>query len=239
MTDPLDSFKLPSELSVLLSVADRVKVLATIREVHIRLAERDPKLEDNRRHGHHLWLVYDAIAEPLKNRDNFRNQLAPEFIPKVIQQIKRDLSWYPHGQEDLTYFLAPRILRWQHLVPVHEAQPSTDPLLSRAIKRRMAKAAIVESGDPKKNTTRLGRPGNQGRRDAIRNAIAKHGDQWRDHLDEICSELDREDVFLGRFQGRAIDLDGVSTKVSKWDDLDLAEGKQRQQIIDALRKYTD
>jgi hypothetical protein len=47
-------------------------------------------------------------------------------------------------------------------------------------------------------------------------------------------------VLLGDFQGREIDLgDGTSTKVGKWDDLDLAQGEQLNQIIDALRKYVD
>jgi hypothetical protein len=244
MTDPLDTFKLPSELSVLLSLADQAKVLATIREIHVRLTERDPELEDNRSRGHHLWFVYDAIAEPLKTRDNLRTQLASEFIPKMIQQIRRDLSWYPHGQEDLTYFLAPRILRWQHAVPVHETQPSTDLLQSRvshapSIKRGLAKTAIVESSGPEEATRRRGRRRNQRRRDAIHNAIAKHGNEWRDHLNDIFNELDREDVFLGKFQGKEIDLDGESMKAYKWEDLDLAQGKQRKQIIDVLRKYTD
>ena len=84
MTDPLDTFELPSELSALLSVADGARVLEVIRDVHVRLAERDPKLEDNRDRGHHLWLVYDVIAERLKKETNFRNNLAREFIPKMI-----------------------------------------------------------------------------------------------------------------------------------------------------------
>jgi hypothetical protein len=243
MTDPLDTFKLPSELSALLSLADQAKVLATIREIHVRLAERDPELEDNRGRAHHLWFVYDAIAEPLKTKDNFRKHLAPEFIPKMIRQIRRDLSWYPHGHEDLTYFLAPRILRWQHAVPVHETQPSTHPLQSRvsdapSIKRGLAKTAIEESNGPEEATRRRGRRRNQGRRDAIHNAIAKHGDEWRDHLNDIFNELDREEVFLGIFQGKEIDLGcGECVKKRKWDDLDIAQGKQRKQIIDVLRKY--
>jgi hypothetical protein len=244
MTDPLDTFQLPSELSALLSLADQAKVLATIREIHVRLAERDPELEDNRGHGHHLWFVYDAIAEPLKNKDNFRNHLAPEFIPKMIRQIRRGLSWYPHGHEDLTYFLAPRILRWQHAVPVHEIQPSSHPLQSRvshapSIKRGRAKTAIEESNGPEESTRRRGRRRNQGRRDAIHSAIAKHGDEWRDHLSDIFAELDGNDVPLGDFRGREIDLgDGQNAKVWKWTDLDFAQGDQLKQIVDTLRKYT-
>jgi hypothetical protein len=89
-------------------------------------------------------------------------------------------------------------------------------------------------------TRRRGRRPNPERRDAIRNAISKHGDQWRDHLDEIFKELDRQEVPLGDFQGTKIDLgDGHSVKVSKWEDLELAEGEQRRQIVDVIRKYMD
>jgi hypothetical protein len=78
------------------------------------------------------------------------------------------------------------------------------------------------------------------RRDALHNAITKHGDEWRDHLSDIFKELDSKDVSLGDFQSREIDLgDDQSAKVWKWDDLDLAQGEQRKQIIDALRKYAD
>jgi hypothetical protein len=217
-------------------------VLATIRQIHIRLAERDPELEDNRSRGHHLWLVYDAIAEPLKEKDNFRNYLAPVFIPKMIEQIRRDLSWYPHGQGDLMYFLSPRILRWQHAVPVHETQlslhPSQGHVSDAASIKRRAKTVIEKSNGPEEAIRRRGRHRNQGRRDAIRNAIAKHGREWRDHFSDIFRELDADDVPLGDFEGREIDLgDGQSTKVSKWDDLDYAQGEQRRQIIDVLRKY--
>jgi hypothetical protein len=87
---------------------------------------------------------------------------------------------------------------------------------------------------------RRGRRPNQDRREAIHNAIARHGDEWRDHLGDIFKELDGKEVPLGDFQAREIDLgDGESTKVSKWDDLDLACGEQRRQIIDVLRKYAD
>jgi len=56
-----------------------------------------------------------------------------------------------------------------------------------------------------KTPKRRGRPPNPERRDAIRNAINKHGDQWRDHLNEIFAELDGQEVLLGDFQaGRLI-----------------------------------
>jgi len=91
-----------------------------------------------------------------------------------------------------------------------------------------------------KTGKRRGRRANRERRDAIRSAINKHGDAWREHLGEIFTELDSQKVPLGDLQGMEIDLgDGQSCKASSWDDLDLAQGEQRRQIVDALRKYTD
>jgi hypothetical protein len=87
---------------------------------------------------------------------------------------------------------------------------------------------------------RRGRRPNPERREAIREALSKHGDQWRDHLHEIFSELDGAAVSLGDFQGVKISLgDGESQTATKWEDLDLAEGEDRARIIDALRKYLD
>jgi hypothetical protein len=87
---------------------------------------------------------------------------------------------------------------------------------------------------------RRGRRPNPERREAIRSAIDKHGDQWRDHLSDIFGDLDSQGVHLGDFLGIRIDLDdGQSTNVSKWDDLELAVGDQRRQVVDALRKYLD
>jgi hypothetical protein len=85
---------------------------------------------------------------------------------------------------------------------------------------------------------RRGRRPNPERRDAIREAISKHGDQWRDHLPEIFAELDGEAVSLGDFQAMRINLgDDESQIVTNWEDLDLAVGDQRARIIDTLRKY--
>jgi hypothetical protein len=93
---------------------------------------------------------------------------------------------------------------------------------------------------PVPGAKKRGRRSNPERRDAIRKAIEKHGEPWRDHLGEILTELDSQKVPLGYFQGREITLDdGETTKVWKWEDLDLAEGDQRRQILDALRKYLD
>ena len=67
-----------------------------------------------------------------------------------------------------------------------------------------------------KSTKKRGRRPNEKRRDAICKAISEHGDTWRDHLG-----------------------DGERIRASKWEDLDFAQGKQRTQIIDMLRKYAD
>lgn len=91
-----------------------------------------------------------------------------------------------------------------------------------------------------KSGKRRGRPPNIERRDAIRNAVKKQGEHWRDHLDEICKELDSQEVPLGGLQDTKIQLDdALSSKVSKWGDLELAVGEQRAQILDTLRKYAE
>lgn len=85
-----------------------------------------------------------------------------------------------------------------------------------------------------------GRRRDQKRWDAIQTAMSSHGDDWRNHLGEIFQKLDDEDIGMGDFYGKEIDLgDGQSMKASQWKDLDFADGEQRRQIIDALRKYID
>lgn len=89
-------------------------------------------------------------------------------------------------------------------------------------------------------TKRGGRRRNEKRRSAIHNEIAKRGDEWRNQLSGIFEELDRQEVDLGGFAGKKINLgDDQYQIVSKWEDLDLAVGKDRRQIIDALRWYVD
>ena len=100
--------------------------------------------------------------------------------------------------------------------------------------------ASVLPGEDRPAAKPRGRHGNQERRDAIRSAISKQGPRWREHLDRIFAELDRQEVSLGDFLSRQIDLgDGKTTKAASWSDLELAEGEQRRQIVDALRKYVD
>jgi len=91
-----------------------------------------------------------------------------------------------------------------------------------------------------KTGKRPGRRPDKERRDAIRSAIRAHGGHWREHLEDIFAELDRRKVPLGDFKILRMDLDdGQSAQVSTWADLGLAEGVQRRQIVDVLRKYTD
>jgi hypothetical protein len=91
-----------------------------------------------------------------------------------------------------------------------------------------------------KPSKRRGRRPNQERRNAIRSAIAAHGDKWRDHISEIFTDLDGQEVALGDFQSTKVDLGGGQrATVSNWADLDLVEGEQRRQLIDTLRKYLD
>jgi len=78
----------------------------------------------------------------------------------------------------------------------------------------------------------------QRRWDAIRSEMGKHGESWREHLSEILRELDANQVSLGNFHGMSIDLgEGEKCAAWKWGDLDLAQGQDRERIIDTLRKY--
>jgi hypothetical protein len=107
---------------------------------------------------------------------------------------------------------------------------------------RLETKAICEARSQKlpRAPQKLGRRPDEARKDAIRNAIRKQGDQWRDHLGDLLAELDRQKVTLNAFQNMEIDLgDGTSTTALKWDDLDFAEGDQRRRIVDSLRKYAE
>ena len=119
-------------------------------------------------------------------------------------------------------------------------EPLVPEPLPGAANRGEMRARENSSPQVLKTEKRRGRRPNQERRNAIRSAVSKHGDQWRDHLNEIFAELDSQEVPLGDFVSIRIDLeDGQSSRISKWDDLDLAQGEQRKQIIDSLRKYAD
>jgi hypothetical protein len=121
------------------------------------------------------------------------------------------------------------------------AIPSEAPSgISEQAARRQISAPENASRPVLKTGKRRGRRPNQERRDAIRTVIRAHGGQWRDHLNDIFTELDSQEVALGDFQTLKMDLgEGQSAPVSTWAALDLAVGEQRRQIIDTLRKYTD
>jgi hypothetical protein len=115
--DPFDTFQLPFELRRLLSEHERQMLKDKILEIQVRLKMRDSELEDNRGRGLHLWRVFDAIAIRLQHQANFKEDLVPRVIPEFIEQIRSDLSWYPHNYDgDLrTYYLAPPITYWQNV----------------------------------------------------------------------------------------------------------------------------
>ncbi|HEV2175542.1 MAG TPA: hypothetical protein VGR71_18345, partial [Nitrospira sp.] len=154
----------------------------------------------------------DDTVSRIKCRDpNAAPQAPPYFDPESVAGFERDLTF--------------ELMR----IVGHYKTEATSIVLR--IKKEKSNASA-------KGPKRRGRRPNEDRRDAIRSAITKYGDEWRDHLGDIFNELDGKEVPLGDLQARKIDLgDGESTKVSKWDDLDLAQGEQRRQIIDVLRKY--
>jgi hypothetical protein len=89
-------------------------------------------------------------------------------------------------------------------------------------------------------TARRGRRPAAARRNAIRTAVNKYGDEWRDYLIEIFKKLDAEEIPLGDFGRKKLDLgDDQRAAVLRWEDLDLAAGDDRRKIIDRLRKYRD
>jgi hypothetical protein len=104
MPDPFDSFQLPSELRELLPNSEQHTLQEEILGIHVRLLKRDPELEDNRSRGLHLWLLFDALASRLQSQPEFREHIVPAFIPKFVERIKSDLSWYPNSDVNLGYF---------------------------------------------------------------------------------------------------------------------------------------
>jgi hypothetical protein len=121
-------------------------------------------------------------------------------------------------------------------IPEHAVADSSAPAQSSVPVSTPENAA----GPVLKTGKKRGRLPNQERKDAIRTAIRAHGSHWREHLEDIFTELDSRRVPLGNFQILRMDLDdGKSARVSNWADLGLAEGEQRRQIVDVLRKYTD
>jgi hypothetical protein len=134
--------------------------------------------------------------------------------------------------------------RWMLAMPAEAPGEIPEPAVADPVQPAPSRLAvsIPEGASPRvlKTGKRRGRRPDQERRDAIRTAIQAQGGQWRNHLDDIFTELDSHNVALGDLQKMKIELgDGESKTVSTWTDLDLADEKQRRQIVDFLRKYSD
>jgi len=210
-----------------------------------------------------LLVPYDTPAELLQSIFKFRTGYFNVVVKHAMCILgnRESALWYESWINDFTkFFLDDTVSRIKSQDP--KADPKAPPYfdsesvnrferdltleLMRIVGHYKTEAASIvlrikeKSNASSKGTKRRGRRPNQERRDAIHNAITKYGDQWRHHLSGIFTELDNQDVSLGKFENFKIDLgDGTSTTVGKWDDLDFAEGEQRRQIIDVLRKYSD
>jgi hypothetical protein len=210
----------------------RIKDLLSALEIELLKAKRKAAEE-----GKQVIVLYCDALE--KRRVDLRNVFAKYGDPAELHATLRVDSLPPQSAESTEPWRA-----------VEEARAGAYSWLEARAAEQLHKAAgvvgqqpaqpEVAAGDPVGAARRRGRRRNQERRGAIHDAITKHGDEWRDHLGEIFKELDSQEVPLGDFQGREIDLgDSQSQKVSSWEDLDLAEGEERAQIVDALRKYLD
>lgn len=202
--------------------------------------ERQEKLLDDAR----AWTKADLRDTVSGVRD------LPELKERTFKRLWDDfLPTHPHRGDLHLGFRAFGTAIWE------EGWPSIQDCAMEALLDRATSADKVQPSDKRiipaeggdKNEScqeapprRRGRRPNASRRRSIQSAIDKYGDDWRDHLPDIYSALEANDVFLGDFQGFEIDLDdGQHVTVSKWSDLDLAEGTQRKGIVDVLRKYRD
>ena len=182
-----------------------------------------------------LAVRYPEAEVVLRQLDRLSPELSPHDVDIIIGLLEEILDRPTTGSADPTDQIAGGLT-----VEVRD-EASYNEMEATGVEPE-AKMASSDRASPQraKSEKKRGRRPNQVRRDAIHNAIRKHGDTWRDHLDELFTELDSQEVVLGDFQGMKIELgDGTSIKASKWDNLGLAEGEQRRQIVDALRKYTD
>jgi hypothetical protein len=181
-------------------------------------------------------MVSALVSAHLEN-GYVNNQLYPAVFACITAAVDKPTFDTSRGPDYPARPQMPATYPWR--VPeLFENEQFRQALKDTIFQNVEAKTAVEKPNGPKEATRSRGRHRNQGRRDAIRNAIVKHGREWRDHLTDVFMELDSNDVPLGDFQGREIDLgDGQSIKVLKWDDLDLAQEEQRKKIIDALRKY--
>jgi hypothetical protein len=168
--------------------------------------------------------------------------LASEQPTEVFsERIGHYWFWKDHGDSWRHLFRA-ESSGWQARLLERSAQFKPDTIEQRptvVTENRSERQNPRKSIPPASKTgKRRGRRPNPERRDAIRKAINKHGEKWRDHLSEIFTALDAQEVPLGDFHDITIELgDSKNSRASCWADLDFAEGDQRKQIIDSLRKY--
>jgi len=185
-----------------------------------------------------LWLIALECGEATRNFNVHLNSLE-----RLLDAIPEDYdpSWFDwRSFLDEVYSLC----ETRRGGDVLGALGNLDRFLRQAESKEAKAAESLIGGSsssaPVRAAKRRGRLPDQERRDAIRRAIGKCREVWRNDLSGIFKELDSSNVPLGRFEGMEIHLEGDQTiKASKWDDLDLAAGDQRKQIIDALRKYAD
>jgi hypothetical protein len=181
--------------------------------------------------------AYDSFREMVKYCES-----QPGFLLEQLDEVADEMV---NEMFDLVPPLVARKPNYQESVPAIREALRAD--LRAVLKQRAPVAtddsypgSASDSGSESIAAKRRGRRPNQKRRESIRSAIEKHGEEWRDYLSEIFKELDAGNVPVGDFQLMEIDLgDGQKLKASKWEELDFAEKDQRKQIIDALRKYTD
>ena len=88
--------------------------------------------------------------------------------------------------------------------PIHLSPPNFDELMGNSGSPVSTRPESKRSVDGLRapdvqglKGKRRGRRPDQKRRAAIRSAISKHGDEWREHLAEIFAELDSQEVDLG------------------------------------------
>lgn len=188
----------------------------------------------------------DDLHWPVFSRGQAIFGFAGDEFDKIAENYEGMEWWVSDAGLNMAIVTAPNGL--------HLRLPTFDELLGGQIGER-DEAPVVENSAAASETKELldipdasaqvlkrgkrrGRRANPERREAIRDAINKHGNQWRDHLLEILSDLDAQAVPLGDFQGTKIDVgDGAIVTVAKWEELDLALGEERSKILDALRKY--
>jgi hypothetical protein len=140
-----------------------------------------------------------------------------EILPEVRHSIEDSVEWRRYRDEllEVAEGYTPVVSRRADLTensslkelaaPAGLAGPESadhagipEHRLAEASNRQMS-APENASLQVLKTGKRRGRRPNQERRDAIRTAVRTHADQWRDHLSDIFTELDRHNVPLAPY----------------------------------------